>query len=94
MNKKYEILAPAGNFEALRAAVQNGADAVYLAGKDFGARKFAANFTGNELADAMEYCHIRDAKVYVTVNTLVFNHEFNQLKKYIDYCILSVQMQS
>ncbi len=85
MNKKYEILAPAGSFEALRAAVQNGADAVYLSGKEFGARKFANNFSNEELIEAVNYCHVRDVEVYVTVNTLVFNHELEKLKKYIDF---------
>ena len=85
MSKKYEILAPAGNFEALYAAVQNGADAVYLSGKDFGARKFADNFSNEELVEAVNYCHIRDVKVYVTVNTLILNNEFEKLKKYMDF---------
>lgn len=85
MNKKYEILAPAGNLPALQAAVQSGADAVYLAGKDFGARKFAGNFSSEQLADAVAYCHIRGVNVYVTVNTLVFNHELDRLKEYIDF---------
>ncbi|MCW3489512.1 DUF3656 domain-containing U32 family peptidase [Dethiobacter alkaliphilus] len=85
MKKNYEILAPAGSFEALQAAVQNGADAVYLSGKDFGARKFANNFTDEELREAIKYCHIRDVEVYVTVNTLVLNHEFERLCRYIDF---------
>lgn len=83
--KAYELLAPAGNVEALQAAVQNGADAVYLSGKNFGARKFANNFSDDELIEAVNYCHIRDVAVYVTVNTLVFNHEFDQLKTYLDF---------
>lgn len=84
-NKNYEILAPAGSIEALYAAVQNGTDAVYLSGKDFGARKFASNFSDEELRQAITYCHIRDVEVYVTVNTLVLNHEFDKLKQYIDF---------
>ena len=84
LNKQYEILAPAGNFEALYAAVQNGAGAVYLSGKDFGARRFANNFSDEELIKAINYCHIRDVKVYVTVNTLVVNREFERFKRYID----------
>ncbi len=81
----YEILAPAGSREALEAAVQNGADAVYLSGKDFGARKFAANFSKEELLEALDYCHERGVAVYVTVNTLLFNPEFAKLKETMDY---------
>lgn len=81
----YEILAPAGSREALEAAVQNGADAVYLSGKDFGARKFAANFSRQELLQALDYCHERGVSVYVTVNTLLFNEEFEKLQETLDY---------
>ncbi|SMP43066.1 U32 family peptidase [Anoxynatronum buryatiense] len=83
--KAYEILAPAGNWEALEAAVQNGADAVYLAGQDFGARKFAGNFSRTELQEAVSYCHLRGVSVYVTVNTLVLNHEWESLKAYLHF---------
>ena len=83
--KPYELLAPAGSFAALQAAVQNGADAVYLAGKEFGARKFANNFSATELAEAVAYCHTRGVNVYVTVNTLVLNSEFRRLQKYLDF---------
>ena len=69
--KKIELLAPAGNFDCLIAAVQSGADAVYLSGKAFGARSFADNFDNPQLEEAVDYCHIRNTKVYVTVNTLV-----------------------
>lgn len=89
MKNRYEILAPAGSFEALQAAVQNGANAVYLSGKDFGARKFANNFSNEELVEAIKYCHIRGVGVYVTVNTLIFNHEFDKLRKYIDFLYTS-----
>lgn len=85
MKKNYEILAPAGNFESLQAAVQNGADAVYLSGKEFGARKFANNFSNDELIQAIRYCHIRGVEVYVTVNTLVLNNEFERLRRYVDF---------
>lgn len=85
MRKDHEILAPAGTYEALMAAVQNGADAVYLSGKDFGARKFAGNFDRVELQEALAYCHVRNVSVYVTVNTLVFNHEMNSLLEYLDF---------
>ncbi len=85
MKKKHEILAPAGTFEALVAAVQNGADAVYLSGKDFGARKFAGNFDRDELQEAANYSHVRGVSLYVTVNTLVFNHELDNLMEYLDF---------
>lgn len=85
MSKCPELLAPAGDFEALKAAVQNGANAVYLAGKHFGARRYARNFSDEELVEAIKYCHVRDVAVYVTVNTLVLNHEFDLLKKYLDF---------
>ncbi|SKC43620.1 DUF3656 domain-containing U32 family peptidase [Maledivibacter halophilus] len=83
--KKAELLAPVGSFDALIAAVQNGADAVYLGGKKFGARQYASNFDEDTLKDAVEYCHIRDVKIYVTVNTLVLNEEFEELIEYIEF---------
>ena len=70
-----EILSPAGNFEAFLAAVHNGADAVYLGGKTFGARAFAGNFALEEIAEAVKYAHLRRIKVYVTVNTLITDAE-------------------
>lgn len=72
---KKELLAPAGNMECLKAAVLNGADAVYLACKNFGARKFASNFTNDEIKEAIKFCHLYGVKVYVTMNTLVKNEE-------------------
>ena len=72
---KKELLAPAGNMECLKAAVLNGADAVYLACKNFGARKFASNFTNDEIKEAIKFCHLYGVKVYVTMNTLVKNKE-------------------
>ena len=84
---KFELLAPAGNFECLVAAVQSGADAVYLSGKMFGARSFADNFDRHEIERAVDYCHIRSAKVYITVNTLVLDSEFDELCDYL--CFLS-----
>jgi putative protease len=70
-----ELLAPAGSREALQAAVAAGADAVYLGGIRFGARKFAQNFSEEELAAAVDYAHSRGVKVYVTVNTLLRDRE-------------------
>ncbi|MDI3310735.1 MAG: U32 family peptidase [Thermoanaerobacterium sp.] len=83
--KKVELLAPAGNLETLKFALNYGADAVYLGGKLFGARAYAVNFEEDELKEAVEYAHLRDKKIYVTVNTIVFNKEIDLLLKYIDY---------
>ena len=81
--KKIELLAPAGNFECLVAAVQSGADAVYLSGKAFGARSYADNFDGEMLEKAVDYCHLRGVKIYVTVNTLVLDSEMQELSEYL-----------
>ena len=70
-----ELLSPAGSPEAVIAAVQNGADAVYLGMGDFNARRGAKNFTDEEFEKAVRYCHIRGCKVYVTLNTLVNDRE-------------------
>ena len=73
-----ELLAPAGSAEALRAAVQNGADAVYLGCGDFNARRNAKNFTLDDLPEALDYCHARNVKVYLTLNTLLFDRELKE----------------
>ena len=70
-----ELLAPAGSPEAVTAAVQAGADAVYLGYGDFNARRNAKNFSLEELAAAVSYCHVRGAKVFLTLNTLVSDRE-------------------
>ncbi len=70
-----ELLAPAGSMEALRAAVQNGANAVYLGCGQFNARQSAKNFTPQTLAEAVKYCHIRGVAVHLTLNTLVSDRE-------------------
>ncbi len=77
--KNYEILAPAGAEEQLKAAVRCGADAVYLGTGNFNARRNADNFSGDNLKNAVKYCHLRKVKVYVTLNTLVFDKEINAL---------------
>ncbi len=79
--KKPELLVPAGNMECLYQAVQNGCDAVYLACKNFGARKFAANFTNEEIVEAIRYCHLYGVRVFVTMNTLVKNDEVDDFLK-------------
>ena len=73
--EKHELLVPAGDMECLRQAVANGCDAVYLACKLFGARKFAKNFDNEEIVEAIKYCHLYGVKIYVTMNTLVKNNE-------------------
>jgi putative protease len=78
-----ELLAPAGSPEALRAAVAAGADAVYLSGKRFGARKFAVNFGEHEMKGAIDYAHLRGVRVYVTVNTLVREDELSDVARYL-----------
>ncbi len=83
MSKKTEILAPAGSFEALRAAVANGADAVYIGYGDFNARRLAKNFTYAELCEACEFCHKRGVLVYVTVNTLASDREMEDVEKLV-----------
>lgn len=81
--KKIEILAPAGGFDSVVAAVRSGADAVYVGEKSFSARASAQNFSDEELKKAVAYCHIHGVKVYVTINTIVFDNEFEKLAKTI-----------
>lgn len=80
-----ELLAPVGSFEALKAAVQNGANAVYLGGKDFGARASANNFDRDELKDAVKYAHIRGVQVFVTTNTLRKENEIEDFLEYVKF---------
>ena len=82
---KQELLSPAGNMEALKCAIHNGADAVYISGKNYGARHFAKNFNNNELIEAIKYAHLYDVKVYVTVNTLIYENEINDFINYIKF---------
>ena len=95
--KKVELLSPAGDMESLKSAVHNGADAIYLSGKNYGARKFANNFTLEELEQAIKYCHLYGVKVYVTVNTMIYNHEIAEVLEYIktiyEYGVDAVIMQ-
>lgn len=80
-----EILAPAGNIEILKVAIQAGCDAVYISGKNFGARKFASNFSNEELDEAVKYAHLRKKKIYVTVNTIIYDDEFNELDLFLKH---------
>lgn len=81
---KCEILAPAGDFESVRAAVLNGATAVYLGQKSFSARQNAKNFDSDELRSAVSYCHARDVKVYQTLNTLIFDSQLKDVGRCIE----------
>ena len=72
---KPELLSPAGSPESLRAAVQNGANAVYLGWGEFNARRGAKNFSDEEFAEALRYCHARNVRVFLTLNTLVTDRE-------------------
>lgn len=80
-----ELLAPAGNWESLKAAVENGADAVYLGGKTFSARSYAANFDDEYMKRAVEYAHLRGVKIYVTVNILLDDDELKQAAEYVRF---------
>lgn len=83
--KKVELLAPAGNMMALKAAVMAGCDAVYLGGKKFGARVFSLNFSNEEIVKAINYCHLYGVKVYVTVNTLIYENEVNSFLEHVEF---------
>ena len=78
-----ELLAPAGSFQTLKAAVQSGADAVYIGGSQFSARKSAVNFTLEEIKAAASYCHLRDVKIHVAANILVKEKEVESFLEYI-----------
>ena len=83
-----ELLAPVGHREGLLAAVTNGADAIYVGGAAFGARKEAA-FTNEELIEVIKFSHLHNVKVYVTVNTTIFDQELEALKEYIHFLYLN-----
>ncbi len=84
-----ELLAPAGSMEALRAAVQNGANAVYLGCGPFNARQGAKNFTPQTLTEAVKYCHIRGVSVHLTLNTLVSDRETQEVAALIRHAAIS-----
>ena len=85
MYKIPELLAPAGSFETLKTAYYFGADAAYIAGKSFGLRAFAANFDDDALKEAVLYAHERQKKLYITVNSVIHNHQLADLKDYLVY---------
>lgn len=77
-----ELLAPAGNWDALKAAVENGADAVYLGGRQFSARQAAANFSDDDISRALEYLHLKGRKLYVALNTIIDDEEYSTALDY------------
>lgn len=80
-----ELLSPAGDFTSLIIAINSGADAIYLSGKAFGARKFAHNFTEDELKEAVFTAHLYGVKIYVTANIIIYQEEVETFLKYIDF---------
>ncbi len=86
MMNNIEILAPAGSIEALKAAVDSGADAVYFGGRAFSARKNAVNLSDDEITEAVRYAHLRGTKLYAAVNTLVFDSELDRAFEFIKFC--------
>ncbi len=85
MTKKCELLSPAGNMQMLKYAVEYGADAVYMAGTKFGARKFATNFSDEEIVEAIQYAHLYGVKVYITINTLIYEEEIDSFVEYVKF---------
>lgn len=85
--KKPELLAPAGTMLALKAAIEAGCDAVYLGGYSFGARSYAGNFSDTELKEAITYAHLYGVRVYVTVNTIVYEEEMERFFNYVDFLV-------
>lgn len=83
--KKVELLAPVGDISCLKAAINAGCDAVYLAGKLFGARAFVNNFSDDELVYAIKYSHLYGVKVYLTVNTIIYEREVENFVNYIRF---------
>lgn len=81
--KPPELLSPAGNFDKMKAAILYGADAVYLAGDDFGMRAAADNFTLDELYEAVKYAHERDVRVHLTLNTMPHTDEYPKLTEFV-----------
>ena len=82
---KVELLAPTGNMNSLKAAVMAGCDAVYLGGISYGARAFSKNFDNDEIVEAVKYCHLYGVKVYVTVNTLIYENEVDSFLEYVEF---------
>jgi len=88
MDRSIELLAPAGDWDAFLAAVENGADAVYLGGRFLNARQYAENFDDDQLKEALRYAHIRDSKIYLAMNTLISDSEMDEGLKYAEKAYL------
>ena len=86
---KIELLAPAGNLEILKTAIDNGADAVYIGGENFSARAFADNFNNDQIIEAINYAHIKGSKVYVTINTMAHDDEIKDIIEFVDFLYLN-----
>ena len=84
-NKKLELLCPAGDLSRLKTAVDFGADAVYIAGEEFGMRTASANFTRENLKQGVEYAHSHGVAVHVTCNTVPHNAEMERMPQYLEY---------
>lgn len=80
-----ELLSPAGDMESLKAAIHGGADAIYIGMKEFGARKFANNFTREEIVDAITLCHLYGVRLYVTMNTMIKDNEVEDFLSQVDF---------
>ena len=80
-----ELLAPVGSMDHLKVAINAGASSIYLSGKEYGARRFAENFTLNEIAEAVNTAHLHNVKVYVTVNTLIKEDELQDVMNYLSH---------
>ena len=85
MIKIPELLAPAGDLVRLKAAVDFGADAVYLAGEEFGMRTAAANFSRDDLIEGIKYAHSNNVKVHITCNTVPHNAEMARMPEYLEF---------
>ena len=83
--RKCELLSPVGNMESLYQAIHNGADAVYLGLKSFGARSYAKNFDEEEIIKAIKLCHLYGVKIYITMNTLIKDIEVEDFIKQVDF---------
>ncbi|MDR3116854.1 MAG: U32 family peptidase, partial [Bifidobacteriaceae bacterium] len=83
--KKVELLSPSGEFDSLKSAITFGADAVYLADKNFGMRTSSKNFDHKQLAEAVQWAHKNNVKIYIAANIVPANEEIDNLKKYFSY---------
>ena len=83
--KNIELLAPAGTVESLYAAINSGADAIYMGGTKFSARAYASNFTNEDLEYVVRYAHLYGVKIFIAVNTLIKENELSEAVEYIDF---------